>query len=592
MKGIDFIDALSQIDPALADSYLNGAPAAEQETAFTSSSGITVQKTSQSAAEHPRRLKLLSTVGVLGSMAACAALVFGFWKLAAPEPASTEQSSEVSVISLEADSKDDAAAAVTTAVIAEKPAVTAAEKPTVTAAANQTVTAAASGEKAAAKTTAAPAQTAAGAAKTSASDQKPQQTVTTQTAQQNEIVTTPVFTGKTSGTQQGLTYEVQNGEVTITGFTDDLPEVLVIPAEIGGRPVTRIGAYAFNDAQIKTVTIPEGVRELGNNAFCFCESLETVSLPESIEKIGSNAFSMTIWLKQHPYSNDGKFIIEKNILLLADVCACEGDVIIPDGIKYIAGGAFFTCDAMTSVVIPDSVTSLGDDAFDGCQHLRSVNIPANLTEIGKYAFTDCRELTSVSLPETLCSIGDGAFSYCVQLKTVTFAAGTDGLTEIPFNAFRSCIALKSARLPDSVTSIGDFAFFGCGELTDFALPPALTHLGESALNDCYALESLTIPEGLTYIPECAFTFCENVTEITVPAGVTAVDAQAFWLCKKLEKITFLNPDCTIYDAADTISTEREGGFAGVIIGYEGSEAQAYAAKYGCTFESLGAAPHR
>ena len=100
MKGIDFIDALSQIDPALADSILNGAPAAEQKTG----SGIAVTKAAAVPAEHPRRLKLLSAAGVLGSMAACAALVFGFWKLAAPEPASTEQSSEVSVISLDADS--------------------------------------------------------------------------------------------------------------------------------------------------------------------------------------------------------------------------------------------------------------------------------------------------------------------------------------------------------------------------------------------------------------------------------------------------------------------------------------------------------
>ena len=395
---------------------------------------------------------------------------------------------------------------------------------------------------------------------------------------------------ETVSTQQVLTYSVQNGEVTVTGFTADLPEVLEIPAEIGGMPVTRIGAYAFHDAAIKAVTIPEGVRVIENNAFCFCKSLETVSLPDSIEKIGSHAFSMTKWLNRHPYSDDGKFIIEKNILLLADECACKGEVIIPEGIRYIAGGAFFSCDAMTSAVIPDGVTGFGDGAFDGCFHLTSVSIPASVTEIGKYAFSGCRLLKAVSLPAALCSIGDAAFLGCDLLETVTFAEGTNGLTEIPFNAFRSCISLKSARLPDSVTSIGDFAFFYCIELTDFALPPALTHLGESALNDCYALESLTIPETITDIPECAFTFCENVPEITVPAGVTAVDAQAFWLCKKLERITFLNPACTIYDAADTISTERDGGFAGVIAGYEGSEAQAYAEKYGCTFASLGAAP--
>ncbi len=140
MKGIDFIDALSQIDPALADSILNGEPAAEQKAV----SEITAAKTAPVTAEHPRRLKLLSAAGVIGSMAACAALVFGFWKLAAPDPASTEQSSEVSVISLDADSTDDSAAEVTTAAVTEKVTVTAAAE-----------------EKASAKTTAAPKQAAA-----------------------------------------------------------------------------------------------------------------------------------------------------------------------------------------------------------------------------------------------------------------------------------------------------------------------------------------------------------------------------------------------------------------------------------------------
>lgn len=213
MKGIDFIDALSQIDPALADSYLNGAPAAEQKAG----SGITVTKAVPVPAEHPRRLKLLSAAGVLGSMAACAALVFGFWKLAAPEPASTEQSSEVSVISLEADSTDDSAAAVTTAAVTEKVTVTAAanEKASAnttaapkqaaadtTKAAAQNTNAAqnaapASGKtnKTAAQTTAKPAQTTARPSKTTAAPKQTQPQVTTKT--QPKKLTAPNLVGKT-----------------------------------------------------------------------------------------------------------------------------------------------------------------------------------------------------------------------------------------------------------------------------------------------------------------------------------------------------------------------------------------------------------
>ena len=50
-----------------------------------------------------QKTALISAVGMLGSVAACAALAFGIWKLSAPELSFTEQNSEMSAISLEAD---------------------------------------------------------------------------------------------------------------------------------------------------------------------------------------------------------------------------------------------------------------------------------------------------------------------------------------------------------------------------------------------------------------------------------------------------------------------------------------------------------
>ncbi len=210
MKGIEFIDALSQIDPALADTYLNGAPAAEQNVPAAEAPGIVLQKTAKSAAEHPRRLKLLSAAGVLGSVAACAALAFGFWKFSAPERSSTEQVSEVSMISLDADSTDDSAAAVTTAAVTEQ-------------------TTAASVEKTAAKTTAA--QTAANPAKTTAAGQK---TVTSVINAGNGNANSTQASGRTNKSSVQTTAKpAQTTAAPKQTTTAPQPQKLIVPNFIG-----------------------------------------------------------------------------------------------------------------------------------------------------------------------------------------------------------------------------------------------------------------------------------------------------------------------------------------------------------------------
>ena len=49
------------------------------------------------------------------------------------------------------------------------------------------------------------------------------------------------------------------------------------------------GAYAGRD-DIKKIVIPEGVVEISDEAFIFCEQLASVTLPSTLKKIGKSAF--------------------------------------------------------------------------------------------------------------------------------------------------------------------------------------------------------------------------------------------------------------------------------------------------------------
>src|SRR5574344_1619940 len=127
--------------------------------------------------------------------------------------------------------------------------------------------------------------------------------------------------------------------------------------------------YNDNDAN---VTIPDGVTEIGDRAFCDCNRLTSVTIPNSVTSIGYRTFS-----------------------------CCESliSVIIPNSVTSIGTWAFENCTNLTSITIPNSVKSIGEWAFSNCESLKSITIPNSVTSIGSWAFENCDNLTDIKIPE-------------------------------------------------------------------------------------------------------------------------------------------------------------------------------------------------
>ena len=67
---------------------------------------------------------------------------------------------------------------------------------------------------------------------------------------------------------------------------------VIVPPEIDGVPVTRIGDYAFNEGNLNIyqAVLPDTVKEIGYG--CFRGSyVESVILPEGLVKIDGDAFT-------------------------------------------------------------------------------------------------------------------------------------------------------------------------------------------------------------------------------------------------------------------------------------------------------------
>ena len=177
-------------------------------------------------------------------------------------------------------------------------------------------------------------------------------------------------------------------EITITGRNLFSSSFLDIPSTIEGKIVTTIGKATFEDSSLKSITIPNSVTTIGDDAFENCDSLTSITIPDSVTTIGESAFRS---------------------------CDSLISITIPNSVTTIGELAFGNCDSLTSITIPDSVTTIEGFVFSDCDSLTRITIPDSVTTIGDYAFEDCDSLTSITIPNSVISIGDDAFVDCESI---------------------------------------------------------------------------------------------------------------------------------------------------------------------------------
>ena len=185
-----------------------------------------------------------------------------------------------------------------------------------------------------------------------------------------------------------LTYERNSDGYTVTGETENV-ENITIPDQYNGLPVTAIGesafAYSKHTAPILSVTIPDSVTTIANNAFFNRSEMTTVNIgrDSQLKEIGRNAFSgnhaltaiyipsgVTI-IGDSAFNNNGSInftVDEANTVYRSE----NGHLIETATQTLIRGGQ--------SADVPESVTSIAQAAFRKST-LTEINLPSSVTKI-------------------------------------------------------------------------------------------------------------------------------------------------------------------------------------------------------------------
>ncbi len=90
---------------------------------------------------------------------------------------------------------------------------------------------------------------------------------------------------------QTFSFKAISGGIEITGIAkENASGEYSIPETLNGKPVISIGEKAFYYKKIKSISLPETLKTINNQAFAGCSYLSSVKIPKSVVKIGSNAF--------------------------------------------------------------------------------------------------------------------------------------------------------------------------------------------------------------------------------------------------------------------------------------------------------------
>lgn len=270
-------------------------------------------------------------------------------------------------------------------------------------------------------------------------------------------------------------------------------------------------------SSLEEVLIPEHLKEIPANCFKDCLSLRSINLHKNLEVINAGAFRNCVSLQTDMLElPDGLSELRESAFRY-----CDGieKVKIPVGVNQISSAVFEGCAGLKEVLLEHPVEKVGNYTFSGCCSLEKFPFQFVKKEIGDAAFNGCRSLTSPAFSENIKIIRSAAFRGCTNIEILDLPRS---VTTIYGASFRENTNLRKVIIPESVTCIKRSAFRDCVKLSDVQIKSLEIDIQHRAFRGCSKLDYIDIPEVNT-VESDAFDGCPVEAELKDDPGIHWVD---------------------------------------------------------------------
>lgn len=231
-----------------------------------------------------------------------------------------------------------------------------------------------------------------------------------------------------------------------------------------GTIAIAINAFLNNAQNLTKITLPEGLKLIGDKAFSGLYKLESVNIPSSVDTIGYNAFASTgIYKNSTNWSDNGLYIdgwlVNVQNTKISEFEVKEGTIGVSNGsdVSFIPSRA----RKITKLTLPSTLRYIGKNSFKQLTLIKEISLGGSLEFIKEGAFAVCSSLEKVNLDEctNLALIGDQAFSQA-KINEITIPESVLEMGELVFNQNRANLIVHCmvSEKPASWDSNWDFTY--------------------------------------------------------------------------------------------------------------------------------------